>query len=50
MRKLAFVLVLLFAGSALAQQSVYFDGTVDEALDKAKRENKLVLIDFFSHG
>jgi hypothetical protein len=36
------------AGSAAAQ--VWFRGTVDEAVAKAKAETKLVLADFYSDG
>jgi len=42
-----FALALL-AGSAVAQ--VWFKGTVDEAVAKAKAESKLVLVDFYSDG
>jgi hypothetical protein len=38
----------LLAGSAVAQ--VWFKGTVDEAVAKAKAESKLVLVDFYSDG
>jgi hypothetical protein len=38
----------LLAGSAAAQ--VWFKGTVDEAVAKAKAESKLVLVDFYSDG
>jgi len=38
----------LLAGSAAGQ--VWFKGTVDEAVGKAKTESKLVLIDFYSDG
>ena len=40
--------LLLFAASASAQ--VFFQGTFDQALAKAKTENKRVLVDFFSGG
>lgn len=38
----------VLAGSAAAQ--VWFKGTVDEAVAKAKAETKLVLVDFYSDG
>lgn len=40
-----FVLVLASAASA----QVFFTGTFDEALAKAKTENKKVLVDFYSY-
>jgi hypothetical protein len=46
---LAFVLVFaLFATVASAE--TWFKGSLDQAVAKAKAENKLVLIDFFSGG
>ena len=38
----------LLAGAAAGQ--VWFKGTVDEAVAKAKVEKKLVLVDFYSDG
>lgn len=38
----------IFAASAAGQ--VWFKGTVDEAVGKAKVESKLVLVDFYSDG
>jgi len=38
----------LLAGTAASQ--VWFKGTVDEAVAKAKAESKLVLVDFYSDG
>jgi hypothetical protein len=43
---LSFVLVL--ASTASAQN--WFQGSLDQALAKAKSENKLVLVDFYSGG
>lgn len=40
--------LLACAGSAAAQ--VWFKGTVDEAVAKAKAESKLVIVDFYSDG
>jgi hypothetical protein len=41
-------LVLVLASFASAQN--WFKGTLDQALAKAKAENKLVLVDFYSGG
>ena len=43
---LALVLVAALGSTALAQS--WFKGSLDEALAKAKSENKKVLVDFFS--
>jgi hypothetical protein len=49
MKKTAFIsLVLILAASASAQN--WFQGSLDQALAKAKAESKPVLIDFFSGG
>jgi hypothetical protein len=40
--------LILLAGSAAGQ--VWFKGSVDEAVAKAKIEKKLVLVDFYSDG
>jgi len=42
--------LLLVASFAAAQTATVLSGPFDEALAKAKKENKLVLIDFFSSG
>ena len=47
-KALAFLSVLALASAASAQN--WFQGTLDQAVAKAKSENKLVLIDFFSGG
>ena len=44
----AFSIILLLASLASAQ--VFFKGTVDEAMAKAKAENKKVLLDFTSYS
>jgi hypothetical protein len=41
-------LVLVMASAASAQVS-WFQGTLDQAVAKAKAEHKLVLIDFYSY-
>lgn len=43
----AFSIMLLLASLASAQ--VFFKGTLDEAMAKAKAENKKVLLDFTSY-
>jgi hypothetical protein len=47
-KRLASVLILplIIISSATAQN--WFEGTVDEAVAKAKQEGKIVLLDFFS--
>jgi hypothetical protein len=51
MKKLAaFAGLLLIASFAAAQTATVLTGPFDEALAKAKKENKLVLVDFFSSG
>jgi hypothetical protein len=42
--------LLLVASFAAAQTATVLNGPFDEALAKAKKENKLVLIDFYSSG
>jgi hypothetical protein len=46
----AFAGLLLIASLAAAQTAKFMSGPLDEALAQAKKENKLVLIDFFSSG
>jgi hypothetical protein len=42
--------LLLVATFAAAQTATVLSGPFDEALAKAQKENKLVLIDFYSSG
>jgi hypothetical protein len=49
MKKLAALSLLLVLVSYATAQN-WFKGTIDEALVKAKNDNKLVLINFFSSG
>ena len=42
----SFALLLTAAASA----QTWFKGSLDEAVVKAKRENKLVILDFYSGG
>ncbi len=43
---LSFLLVLVSAASA----QNWFNGTLEQAMAKAQKENKLVLVDFYSGG
>ncbi len=47
---LFFMLVLLFAVPAIAQESVWFNGSFEEAQKAAERDNKLIVVDFYSDG
>lgn len=47
-KALGLSMVLLLAAAATAQ--TWFKGTLDQAMAKAKTENKLVLLDFYSAG
>jgi len=47
-KTLAFVFPLLLVSAASAQN--WFQGSLDQAVAKAKSENKLVLVDFYSGG
>jgi len=42
--------LLLVASWAAAQTATVLSGPFDEAMAKARKENKLILIDFFSSG
>ncbi len=42
--------LLLVASLAAAQTATVLSGPFDEALAKAQKENKLVLVDFYSSG
>ena len=42
--------LLLVTSFAAAQTATVLSGPFDEALAKAKKENKLVLVDFYSSG
>jgi hypothetical protein len=46
----AFLLVMLFAVSAFAQGDVWFDGSFDQAMEAAKKGDKLIMIDFWADG
>ncbi len=50
MKRAALALVLLLVLAATASAQVWFPGSFGEALAKAKAENKLVIIDFYSDG
>jgi hypothetical protein len=47
-KALAVGCILVLASTASAQN--WFRGTLDQAIAKAKTENKLVLLDFYSAG
>jgi len=47
-KTLAFVFPFLLASAASAQN--WFQGSLEQAVAKAKSENKLVLVDFYSGG
>ena len=42
--------VLFLASFAAAQSATYFQGSFDGAIAQAKKENKLVLVEFFQKG
>ncbi len=46
-KTLILLMVLVLASFASAQN--WFKGTLDQAISKAKVENKLVLVDFYSY-
>lgn len=49
MRKaIAFSFLLVLVSASWAQN--WFNGTLDQAMAKAQKENKLVLVDFYSGG
>ena len=51
MKKLSLILLLLlFATTVFASGTVWFQGSFDEAKQKAVSESKLILVDFVSHG
>lgn len=47
--KKALTLALVLALASMATAQNWFKGTLDEATAKAKSDNKLVLIDFYSY-
>ena len=49
MKKIIVVLSLLLALVSLASAEIWFKGTLDQAVAKAKTEGKLVLVDFYSY-
>ncbi len=50
MKKLFVLSLLLIFLSSFGVAQDWFQGSLDNAVAKAKSENKLVLIDFFSDG
>ena len=49
MKKVLTLLFVLTAASLMAQ-SFWFDGSFDEARARAAKEDKMILIDFYSDG
>jgi hypothetical protein len=47
-KAIALPFLLVLASAASAQN--WFNGTLEQAVAKAKTENKLVLVDFYSGG
>ena len=48
--KKALLLTMVLVLASLASAQSWFKGSLDQAVAKAKSENKLVLVDFFSGG
>ena len=49
MKKLALLSLVVLALVATASTEIWFKGTLDQAVAKAKTERKLVLVDFYSY-
>ncbi|MDZ7340223.1 MAG: hypothetical protein ONB27_02615 [candidate division KSB1 bacterium] len=49
-KTLTLLIVSLFALPLLAQNSIWFNGSFDEAMATAAKEGKMILIDFYSAG
>ncbi len=49
-RIVVFVTLLLLSTFAAAQTATFLTGSFDRALVQAKKENKLILVDFFQKG
>jgi len=47
---LAVSVALLLAVTAFSAETIWFEGSFDDALQLAKSQNKLVLVDFSAHG
>ena len=41
-------IILIFFSPLFSQQSIWFQGTFEEAIKKAQKENKMILIDFYA--
>ena len=48
MKKLLLSAVLMFLLFGVGNASIFFDGSIDEALTVAKEQGKNVIIDFYS--
>ncbi len=49
MKKAVLLSLLLLVLASLASAEIWFKGTLDQAIAKAKTERKLVLVDFYSY-
>lgn len=49
-KTLTVVLALVFALPLFAQNSLWFDGPFEKAMEKAQTTGKSILIDFYSAG
>lgn len=49
-RCLALFLMLCMAAPLVAQKSIYFDGSFDEAIASAQREGKQLMVFYYSDG
>ncbi len=51
MRKtIAILFILLMSSTAIAQNSIWFSGTFEEAKVEAEKNGKLILVDFYKDG
>lgn len=50
MKKHLTLLIMVLVLASLASAQTWFKGSLDQAVAKAKSENKLVLVDFYSGG
>ncbi len=50
MKKTLNLLLMVLVLASLASAQSWFKGSLDQAVAKAKSENKLVLVDFYSGG
>jgi hypothetical protein len=50
MKKHLTLILMVLVLASLASAQTWFKGSLDQAVAKAKGENKLVLVDFYSGG